>query len=143
MGSALFRTVREGLGLSAPAAAQLLGTAPRQIEMWERSLPPVSAVQFLLRLQRTLDWLVQAAVDAHEARFAAAEEPPAAVLVRYATAACYAASADGRSGLPFALHGAMIARVRADLIRLGAEVAVVWDHEVERTASHLAARRLH
>ena len=140
---ALFRTVRESLGLSVRDAAGLLGADPRQVDAWERNWPPIAAVRSLLQLQRALDRLVQAAVDAHEARLAATEECVDAVLVRYGTALSYAASADGRTGLPFALHGAMIARVRAELLRLGAEVAVVWDHEVDRAAPHLATGRLH
>ena len=140
---ALFRTVRESLGLSVRDAAGVLGTDARQVEAWERSWPPIAAVQSLLHLQRALDRLVQAAVDAHEARLAATDECAATVLVRYGTTLSYAASADGRTGLPFVLHGAMIAGVRAELLRLGAEVAVIWDHEVECAASHLAASRLH
>ena len=127
-----FRTLREGLGLTLEVAAELLDAKTRTVSMWERTGPPSGPAMHLRRLHDEVEHRVAEALDNYAIRRLAAGAPVKTRLVRYSTVQRYGSSDAATTGVPYVLPLAGLTRLHAALLRLGAQVEVVWDTEVAR-----------
>lgn len=128
MTGAEIRTLRDGLGLSAQALADLVGVSLRAVQGWEseRSAPRTSDVADTLG---RLDNLITRAV----AEFLAAIEAhswASPVLLRYSDPADVPADIRAALGdhadLAAVIHGALVSRTREAVALRGRLLRVVW-----------------
>lgn len=124
MTGAELQTLREACGLDREEFADLAGVQPRTLKHWENGRAGVPAD--VSQLARELDAACTqgAAAMLERVQFEALGAPDGVpvVLVRYKT------PADMPQGhnMPAGLQGAMVARVRLELLRKGRAVRVVW-----------------
>ncbi len=124
MTGAELQTLREACGLDREEFADLASVQPRTLKHWENGRAGVPAD--VAQLARELDAACTqgAAAMLERAQFEAQGAPDGVpvVLVRYKT------PADMPQGhnMPAGLQGAMVARVRLELLRKGRAVRVVW-----------------
>lgn len=128
MTGAEIRTLREGVGLSAQALADLVGVSLRAVQGWEsgRSAPRTSDVADTLhRLDTAIGRSVAellALIEAHP------EAEP--VLIRYSDAADVPACIRGALGehaeLAAAVHGSLVDRAREAAALRGQRLRIVW-----------------
>lgn len=129
MTAAEFRTLTESLGLTAEAAAKLLGVQPRTIRRWQSGEWPVpdDAAADLLALDSRLEVAVSGALQQVGAATAAMGGAPAeVVMVRYLSADDLARYRPDMADLPLATHAALLDRLRVALARRGVAVRLVY-----------------
>lgn len=129
MTSAEFRTLTESLGLTAEAAARLLGVQPRTIRRWQAGEWPVpdDAAAVLLALDARIEAAVSGAMQQVADVEAAAGHPPEdVVMVRYLSADDLARYRPDMAELPLSTHAALLDRLRVALSRRGVAVRLVY-----------------
>ena len=128
MTGAELRTLRDSLGLSADAVAQMAGVKTRSVQRWEVDDWPVpqDVAELLQRLDALLERAVLGAVDGLQAVKKGRGAPQEVVLLRYRSAVDLARCRADMAALPPAVHGALVDRVRVAFARLGVASRIVW-----------------
>ena len=127
-----FLTLREALGLTREATAVLLDVREHVVKTWERVGAPLGAIRTLRDLDQQVEQHVESEVEAYATKRMAHGAPIRIRLVRYSTMAAFVGCSAARAGLPHLVHCALLGRLHGALRRMGAEVEIVWDHEVKR-----------
>ena len=127
-----FLTLREALGLTREATAVLLDVREHVVKSWERIGAPLGAMRTLRDLDQQVERQVDSEVEAYATKRMAQGAPIRIRLVRYSTMTAFVGCSAARAGLPHLVHCALLGRLHGALRRMGAEVEIVWDHEVKR-----------
>jgi len=117
MTGAELQTMREGVNLSRDELGALVGVAARTVKHWEngRTGVPADVAQAVADLEEGVSLAALAELMRWEGKQA---RSPAQVvaLVRYRQDSDAARMGAGVAGYPVAIHGAIVARVRAELL---------------------------
>ena len=129
MTGAELQTLREGCGLDRDEFAGLADVQARTVKHWEngRAGVPADVAQLARELDAACTQGTAAMLQRVQFEDVGAPEGQPVVLVRYKT------PQDMPQGqnMPAGLQGAMVARVRLELLRKGRAVRVVW-HDADQ-----------
>lgn len=118
MTGAELQTMREGCNLSRDELGALVGVAARTVKHWEngRTGVPADVAQAVADLEEGIDGAALHEVMRWEAIITDRQAARVVALVRYRQDSDAARMGAGLDGYPVAIHGAIVARVRAELL---------------------------